>query len=143
MILVQNLGDVFFNLDYSLSHKINFRLESLHLIGNIICFSELKRRKYQVAQIMGLMFLKKFSLLFLLIFGSLLSTSCAGRRSKLIRNFSEEYVNAILEGTPRKPLNKEEVRSIHERLLRVNTKDYGRYDPSPSLSKPPFKLIPN
>ncbi|KAG4960092.1 hypothetical protein AAZX31_13G183000 [Glycine max] len=90
-----------------------------------------------------LMLLKKFTLLFLLISGSLLSTSFAGRvRSNSIKNFAKD-VNAIEEGTPRKPLNKEEVRTIHERLLRANTKDYGRYDPSPSLSKPPFKLIPN
>ncbi|CAI0377488.1 unnamed protein product [Linum tenue] len=32
---------------------------------------------------------------------------------------------------------------VHERLLRANTRDYGRYDPTPTLSKPPFKLIPN
>ncbi|TKY68095.1 hypothetical protein E2542_SST04328 [Spatholobus suberectus] len=89
-----------------------------------------------------LMLLKKFSLLFLLISGSLLSTSFAGRRSKSIRSFVK-HVNAIQEGTPRKPLNKAEVRTINERLLRANTKDYGRYDPTPSLSKPPFKLIPN
>ncbi|KAL5150741.1 Protein CASPARIAN STRIP INTEGRITY FACTOR 1 [Glycine soja] len=114
-----------------------------------------------------LMLLKKFTLLFLLISGSLLSTSFADSqrfgvmilylillqasktkckacrvRSNSIKNFAKD-VNAIEEGTPRKPLNKEEVRTIHERLLRANTKDYGRYDPSPSLSKPPFKLIPN
>ncbi|KAG4969089.1 hypothetical protein JHK84_035122 [Glycine max] len=90
--------------------------------------------------------LKKFTLLFLLISGSLLSTSFAeyaGRvRSNSFKNLAKD-VNAIEEGTPRKPLNKEEERTIHERLLRANTKDYGRYDPSPSLSKPPFKLIPN
>lgn len=40
-------------------------------------------------------------------------------------------------------LHDEEVSEIHERLLKVNTKDYGRYDPTPALSKPPFKLIPN
>ncbi|QCD85537.1 protein CASPARIAN STRIP INTEGRITY FACTOR 1 [Vigna unguiculata] len=89
-----------------------------------------------------LMLLKNFTLLFLLISASLLSPSFAGRRSKDIKNFTKD-VNAIQEGTPRKALNKEEVRNIHERLLRANTKDYGRYDPSPSLSKPPFKLIPN
>lgn len=33
--------------------------------------------------------------------------------------------------------------NIHERLLRANTKDYGKYDPAPALVKPPFKLIPN
>ncbi|KAJ0759439.1 putative protein Casparian strip integrity factor [Helianthus annuus] len=32
---------------------------------------------------------------------------------------------------------------IHERLLRANTKDYGRSDPAPTFVKPPFKLIPN
>lgn len=32
---------------------------------------------------------------------------------------------------------------VHERLLRVNTRDYERYDPTPALVKPPFKLIPN
>ncbi|KAK7317330.1 hypothetical protein RJT34_01463 [Clitoria ternatea] len=88
------------------------------------------------------MLLKKFSFLFLLISASLLSTSFAGRRSKHIRNLAKD-MNAIQEGTPWKPLNDEEVRTIHERLLRANTKDYGRYDPSPSLSKPPYKLIPN
>ncbi|KAL2326429.1 hypothetical protein Fmac_025487 [Flemingia macrophylla] len=89
-----------------------------------------------------LMLLKDFTLLFLLLSGSLLSTSFAGRRSISIRNFAKDG-NAIQEGTPGKALNKEEERSINERLLRANTKDYGRYDPSPSLSKPPFKLIPN
>lgn len=39
--------------------------------------------------------------------------------------------------------NHEERTDIHERLLRVNTKDYGRYNPAPALVKPPFKLIPN
>ncbi|KAK1439874.1 hypothetical protein QVD17_05697 [Tagetes erecta] len=32
---------------------------------------------------------------------------------------------------------------IHERLLRANTRDYGRSDPAPTFVKPPFKLIPN
>ena len=32
---------------------------------------------------------------------------------------------------------------VHERLLKANTKDYGRYDPTPGLVRPPFKLIPN
>ncbi|KAK7343154.1 hypothetical protein VNO80_26117 [Phaseolus coccineus] len=89
-----------------------------------------------------LMLLKNFTLLFLLLSASLLSTSFAARRSKAIRNFTKD-VNANKEGTTRKALSKEEVSSIHERVLRANTKDYGRYDPSPSLSKPPFKLIPN
>ncbi|KAE9620905.1 hypothetical protein Lal_00019625 [Lupinus albus] len=91
---------------------------------------------------MGLMFLNKFSILFLLISGSLLSTSFAGGRSKFMSNLAED-LNETKEGTPNKSVIKEEVSMIHERLLRDNTRDYGRYDPSPSLSKPPFKLIPN
>ncbi|XP_061363039.1 protein CASPARIAN STRIP INTEGRITY FACTOR 1-like [Gastrolobium bilobum] len=94
---------------------------------------------------MGLMLLKKFSLLFLLISGSLLSTTsfAAGRRSELINDLAADVYSNQEEGTPRKPLNEEEVTIIHERLLRANAKDYGRYDPSPTLSKPPSKLIPN
>ncbi|KAL6011403.1 hypothetical protein ACLOJK_001851 [Asimina triloba] len=33
--------------------------------------------------------------------------------------------------------------TVHDRLLRANTKDYGSYGPAPTLGKPPFKLIPN
>lgn len=32
---------------------------------------------------------------------------------------------------------------IHDRVLKVKTNDYGKYDPAPALVKPPFKLIPN
>lgn len=42
-----------------------------------------------------------------------------------------------------KPMNQKEIAIVHERLLKANTKDYGRYDPTPALVKPPFKLIPN
>lgn len=33
--------------------------------------------------------------------------------------------------------------TIHERLLKANTRDYGRSDHAPTFVKPPFKLIPN
>uniref|UniRef100_A0A166JG30 Uncharacterized protein n=1 Tax=Daucus carota subsp. sativus TaxID=79200 RepID=A0A166JG30_DAUCS len=33
--------------------------------------------------------------------------------------------------------------SIHKRLLRVKTNDYGSYDPAPTFHKPKFKQIPN
>ncbi|KAL1346586.1 hypothetical protein HN51_020213 [Arachis hypogaea] len=92
---------------------------------------------------MGLM--KKFSILFclfLLISVSLFSTSFAGRRSEFMSNVAAD-VSAIQEGTSQKPVKEEEESMIHERLLRANTRDYGRYDPSPTFSKPPFKLIPN
>ncbi|KAK9942589.1 hypothetical protein M0R45_008243 [Rubus argutus] len=94
---------------------------------------------------MGLMFLKKFTVLILLISAaSLLSTSfAAGRQSKFVNKLAKEEMDATPEEVLGKPLNHKEVARIHERLLRVNTKDYGRYDPAPALVKPPFKLIPN
>ncbi|KAL5062270.1 hypothetical protein RYX36_024007 [Vicia faba] len=91
---------------------------------------------------MDFMFLKKFTLLFLLISGSLLSTSFAGRASKFMR-ITDEDMNAVNEVSTMKAIDEEEVSIIHERLLRANTKDYGRYDPTPTFSKPPYKLIPN
>ncbi|XP_030944899.1 protein CASPARIAN STRIP INTEGRITY FACTOR 1-like isoform X1 [Quercus lobata] len=93
---------------------------------------------------MGLMLLKKVSLLFLIISASLLSTCLAGRDSKWVSNSKlAEEADAINEGIPQKLSHHDEEESIHERLLKVNTKDYGRYDPTPALVKPPFKLIPN
>ncbi|GAB2246733.1 hypothetical protein Droror1_Dr00006615 [Drosera rotundifolia] len=32
---------------------------------------------------------------------------------------------------------------VRARLLRMNAHDYGNYNPTPSLSKPRYKLIPN
>ncbi|OMO75618.1 hypothetical protein COLO4_25981 [Corchorus olitorius] len=87
---------------------------------------------------MGLMHLnKKILLLFLMVSAFLLSTSLAGGRSKFVNKLAEEVVDAAFED------GGEELGVVHERLLRANTKDYGRYDPSPALVKPPFKLIPN
>ncbi|KAF8405283.1 hypothetical protein HHK36_010185 [Tetracentron sinense] len=92
---------------------------------------------------MGLKVLKKTSLLFLIISASLLSTSFAGRQWNFVEKPSME-VKSTNEEKSRKTLNdKEAANNVHERLLRVNTKDYGTYDPSPALVKPPFKLIPN
>ncbi|MED6179688.1 hypothetical protein PIB30_003013 [Stylosanthes scabra] len=39
--------------------------------------------------------------------------------------------------------DEEEVNIIHERVLRANTRDYGSYNPTPKLSKPRSKRIPN
>uniref|UniRef100_A0A0A9BW99 Uncharacterized protein n=1 Tax=Arundo donax TaxID=35708 RepID=A0A0A9BW99_ARUDO len=38
---------------------------------------------------------------------------------------------------------KEAVPLVRARMLKVNMNDYGSYDPSPSMEKPHFKLIPN
>ncbi|XP_062022968.1 protein CASPARIAN STRIP INTEGRITY FACTOR 1-like [Rosa rugosa] len=94
---------------------------------------------------MGFMFLKKFTILILLISAaSLLSTSfAAGRQSKFVNKLAKEAVDETPEEVLGRPLSHKEASRIHERLLRANTKDYGRYDPAPALVKPPFKLIPN
>ncbi|GMJ12747.1 Casparian strip integrity factor 1 [Hibiscus trionum] len=80
--------------------------------------------------------LKKIALLLFLVSALLLSTSMAGRRSKFVNRLAEEVDAAAFE-------EDDKGETIHERLLRVNTRDYGKYDPTPALVKPPFKLIPN
>ncbi|KAJ4966733.1 hypothetical protein NE237_018582 [Protea cynaroides] len=89
---------------------------------------------------MGLIVLKKIGLLFLLISASLLSTSFAGRQWTSMDNPTVETTN---EGTTRKPLHSDEATEVQERLLKANTNDYGKFNPSPTFVKPPFKLIPN
>ncbi|KAJ8763463.1 hypothetical protein K2173_002346 [Erythroxylum novogranatense] len=86
---------------------------------------------------MGLMLLKKMTLFFLLVSTSFLSAS-AGGRFKLTNNLVEEGDEELAV-----ELSEDGVTTVHERLLRANTKDYGKYDSAPALVKPPFKLIPN
>ncbi|GAA0161367.1 hypothetical protein LIER_17698 [Lithospermum erythrorhizon] len=83
--------------------------------------------------------------IFLLVISAslLLSTSFAGR-TVIVNNNSAKQAGSVHEVQARetsKPISHEDL--VHERLLRVNTKDYGRYDPAPSFAKPRFKLIPN
>ncbi|KAK1423900.1 hypothetical protein QVD17_19210 [Tagetes erecta] len=87
----------------------------------------------------------KICLLSLLIVASLVSTSFAARCSSSIpmANFRATDQNQeSLYFEDEQSLEKEDI-IIHERLLRANTKDYGRSDPAPTFVKPPFKLIPN
>ncbi|CAL0303566.1 unnamed protein product [Lupinus luteus] len=91
---------------------------------------------------MGIMFPKKLTLLFLLISGSFLPTYSEGGQSKFMSILAED-IKATKEGSSRKSMKKEEVSIAQEGLLKDNTRDYGRYDPSSDLSKPPFNLIPN
>uniref|UniRef100_A0A2P2IME2 Uncharacterized protein MANES_11G091700 n=2 Tax=Rhizophora mucronata TaxID=61149 RepID=A0A2P2IME2_RHIMU len=88
---------------------------------------------------MVLLLLKKITLLFLLVSASFLSTF-SGRPSMLLNGLPDGEVDEELSS---KALDNNEMGTIHERLLRANTHDYGKYDPAPALVKPPFKLIPN
>ncbi|XP_077242753.1 protein CASPARIAN STRIP INTEGRITY FACTOR 1-like isoform X2 [Tasmannia lanceolata] len=85
---------------------------------------------------MGFIAIKKITLLFILISASLLSTSFAGGK---LRFMDKNVIQEISE----KPMNNEKSTHVHERILKVHTKDYDNYDPAPALGKPPFKLIPN
>ncbi|KAG6762872.1 hypothetical protein POTOM_033399 [Populus tomentosa] len=69
----------------------------------------------------------------------------AGRLSKSVNKLAEEVEvsAATYEEISGKPSHNNEATTIHERLLRANTKDYGNYNPAPALVRPPFKLIPN
>ncbi|KAK6136728.1 hypothetical protein DH2020_029556 [Rehmannia glutinosa] len=86
---------------------------------------------------MGFILLQKISLLFLLISAALFSTSFAGIDLYLNKSFKQQIESSW------NAIRHDEVSEIHERLLKVKTNDYGRYDPAPALVKPPFKLIPN
>ncbi|XP_021864239.1 protein CASPARIAN STRIP INTEGRITY FACTOR 1 [Spinacia oleracea] len=93
---------------------------------------------------MGFLPLKKLILVFLIISSLLISTSYAGRQLMFLsKSSAEEFVGAY-EESPFEEDGNEEITVIHERMLRqMNTHDYGRYDPSPSLPRPRHKLIPN
>ncbi|XP_074289635.1 protein CASPARIAN STRIP INTEGRITY FACTOR 1-like [Silene latifolia] len=86
---------------------------------------------------------KNLCLLLLVISASFLSISSAGRQHKFISTTSltQESLGANEEAS--KNINENDEFYIHERLLRANTHDYGRYDASPSLPRPRHKLIPN
>ncbi|KAL2231633.1 uncharacterized protein LOC105172980 [Sesamum indicum] len=99
---------------------------------------------------MGFVLMKKKSLLFLLFSAAIFSTSFAVRLSKSLdspelkeiattNNDFESRENDDLELWKQQRHDDE----IQERVLRVETNDYGRYDPAPALVKPRFKLIPN
>ncbi|KAM6581530.1 hypothetical protein CsatA_005304 [Cannabis sativa] len=85
--------------------------------------------------------MKNISLIFLLISGSLISTSLAGRQ---LMNSGDQFSKVVThEAEDDEMLMMKKIRLVQERVLRSNTRDYGRYDPAPALVKPPFKLIPN
>lgn len=86
---------------------------------------------------------RKYALICLIISASIISIS-AGRQSKSLNNNSaNQQLGGAYEDPSLKADDAEETVTVHERLLRVNTHDYGRYDPSPALHKPRYKLIPN
>ncbi|XP_076910022.1 protein CASPARIAN STRIP INTEGRITY FACTOR 1-like [Bidens hawaiensis] len=83
-------------------------------------------------------------LLTLLIVASLVSSSFAARCGSsipIVKLGATDQNQESLHLEDDQVLERDDI--IHERLLRANTKDYGRPDPAPTFVKPPFKLIPN
>ncbi|KAG7540370.1 hypothetical protein ISN45_Aa07g005850 [Arabidopsis thaliana x Arabidopsis arenosa] len=75
---------------------------------------------------MGLLpLVKKLGFIFLLVSASAFALSSAGRSSILIYSQEDDHPEVV------------------ERILRMNSVDYGHFSPKPKLVRPPFKLIPN
>ncbi|XP_068636483.1 protein CASPARIAN STRIP INTEGRITY FACTOR 1-like [Aristolochia californica] len=91
---------------------------------------------------MGFLLLKKITLLFLLFSACLVSTSLAGRNSRFLDAHATDIGKKPVEASTKSSHHGKSSRAS-ERMLKVHTKDYASYDPSPALVKPPFKLIPN
>ncbi|KAH7658810.1 hypothetical protein IHE45_17G114100 [Dioscorea alata] len=86
-------------------------------------------------------------LLLILMSASLFSASFAGEHRKLLHRsaptlfanaFKHEYSSRKFGGD-----EEQQIRLPRSRILVVKTNDYGNYEPTPALTKPPFKLIPN
>ncbi|KAG2561293.1 hypothetical protein PVAP13_8KG150800 [Panicum virgatum] len=70
----------------------------------------------------------------LIVFAFFFSTSFAGRQRSFLTD--QDGIRQHGEKEAVAPL-------VHTRILNVKINDYGSYDPSPSMDKPHFKLIPN
>ncbi|XP_037426390.1 protein CASPARIAN STRIP INTEGRITY FACTOR 1-like [Triticum dicoccoides] len=80
------------------------------------------------------------SLFALAFFALLLSTSLAGRQRPSFIVDQEESLGQQGEAQDEAAM----AQPVHSRMLKdVTTSDYGTYDPTPSMQKPHFKLIPN
>ncbi|KAJ0962567.1 hypothetical protein J5N97_027689 [Dioscorea zingiberensis] len=89
---------------------------------------------------------KRSTLLFIFISATLFSASFAGEHRKLLhRSASSQVANGCKDESSRKFGGDEQQQILlpRSRILVVKTNDYGNYEPTPALSKPPFKLIPN
>ncbi|CAL9180146.1 unnamed protein product [Musa hybrid cultivar] len=85
---------------------------------------------------------KKLTVLLIIVLASLPSIALAGRQTRIFGKYAAP-AGSMMKDLSKHGLHQEQISIVHSRILKVNTKDYGSYDPSPSLSKPPFKLIPN
>ncbi|WOG86015.1 hypothetical protein DCAR_0105209 [Daucus carota subsp. sativus] len=93
--------------------------------------------------------LKRLCLLFFLVVisASLLSTAYTDLSQVDIPSYAGQGLPKYVDFEKKKSVeahtNDQTRISIHKRLLRVKTNDYGSYDPAPTFHKPKFKQIPN
>ncbi|GLT42820.1 hypothetical protein SLA2020_168020 [Shorea laevis] len=92
---------------------------------------------------MGLMFVKKMTLLFLLVSAFLFSASLAADPGSKFLNREDEEVWDVITSKEESGSTEENDAMIHERLLSADSGDYGKANPAPKLAKPPFKVIQN
>ncbi|RCV24063.1 hypothetical protein SEVIR_5G054300v4 [Setaria viridis] len=86
---------------------------------------------------------RKSSYLVAVVFASLLLSSMAGGHRKLVNKDDAESMETS-ESMQQLQGDDEAAAVVHERILKqVKMDDYGRYDPTPTMSKPHFKDIPN
>ncbi|KAG0449444.1 hypothetical protein HPP92_027307 [Vanilla planifolia] len=84
----------------------------------------------------------KYSFLLpVLILASLVTVSvAAGAENRKLISKSQAF---LLQELSLRSLKEDDVYLRPHRILRIKTNDYGNYQPSPTLTKPPSKLIPN
>ena len=70
---------------------------------------------------------------------------CASKNTnwQSLHMFTDQTFFNAQQELPRELSDNEEAFAVRSRVLVVKTNDYGRYNPTPTFSKPRFKLIPN
>ncbi|CAL4964343.1 unnamed protein product [Urochloa decumbens] len=89
---------------------------------------------------------RKSSYLVALVLASLLLSAMAGGHRKMLLNKDDAESMEMAESMEQLQEDDEAVAAaVHERILRQVKKmdDYGSYNPTPTMSKPHFKDIPN
>ncbi|KAK3163528.1 hypothetical protein QOZ80_1AG0004850 [Eleusine coracana subsp. coracana] len=88
--------------------------------------------------------IKKSNYLITIVFASLLLSAMAGEHRKLLNKDEAGSMGTSVSMQQQLQEDDEAVVAVHKRVLRhVKMDDYGRYDPTPTMSKPHFKDIPN
>ncbi|KAJ1278898.1 hypothetical protein BS78_04G114200 [Paspalum vaginatum] len=106
------------------------------------CYRERMRRMISETGMLSMPWRSASSLFAFIVFAALLfSTSFAGRQYNFLTD--QDALHQKGEAAGAKQNEAAVVPLVRARMLNVKTNDYGSYDPSPSMDKPHFKLIPN